>query len=227
MYKNLKDKRFGHLTVLEFNGIVSNHKRSWLCKCDCGKIKPIREGNLLSGVSKSCGCAIVDKSRQRMLKHGMSKSCGNHPLYKVWQGIKTRCYYGKSKRYKDYGGRGIKMYDDWRNDFMKFYKWAIENGYKEDLEISRINIDGNYEPNNCRFVTGTANQRNKRNNHLVTINFETKTIADWCEQCSLKRTTFHGRLERGWRGEELLLPPHGNRSLVSDLPHKKSRDTLK
>ena len=109
--------------------------------------------------------------------HGLSK----HPLYARWGKIVGRCYNKNQPDYPRYGDRGIKMCEEWRNDFRSFYDWSIANGYREDLSIDRIDNNGNYEPSNCRWVDNTVQANNKRNNHLIEINGETKTLAEWCK----------------------------------------------
>lgn len=149
--RNLTGQRFGKLTALECVGSNGTGQARWLCVCDCGEFVIVRGTNLLTGNSKSCGC-----ERSRKSKHGMIKTA----LYRVWANIKTCCYNEYNKRYKYYGARGIVMCDEWRNDFVAFYDWAIENGYKEEKlpngrnkwTLKRIDVNGNYEPNNCQWV---------------------------------------------------------------------------
>jgi hypothetical protein len=134
----------------------------WLCLCDCGNEKIIRGGSLRQGKIRSCGCLLSEKSKERMTniatKHGHSDS----PLYRVHKSMIERCYSPLSKGFKNYGGRGITVCDEWLNDFMAFYSWAVENGYQEGLEIDRKDNDGNYEPSNCRWVTPLENCQNTR-----------------------------------------------------------------
>ena len=155
---NLTGKRFGRLKVIKYYGSNKNGRALWLCQCDCGNTKVVLGNSLLSKLTFSCGCYNKEYSKELHSKHNMSSS----KLYKVWGGMKTRCYNKNFIYYCNYGGRGIKVCDEWKNDFSKFYKWAINNGYKEGLTIDRINNDGNYEPNNCRWVTRAEQNRNKR-----------------------------------------------------------------
>ena len=155
---DLTGKNFGKLTVIKYCGSNKNGRALWLCQCECGNTKIILGNSLLSKLTFSCGCYNKEHSKNIHTKHNMSYS----KLYKVWQGMKTRCYNPNFIYYCNYGGRGITICNEWKNDFSKFYEWAINNGYKEGLTIDRINNDGNYEPNNCRWVTRAEQNRNKR-----------------------------------------------------------------
>ncbi len=171
--KDLTGQRFGRLTVIEFAGnkITPNGSRKtmWKCLCDCGNEAVITGGQLNNGRTKSCGCLQKEVVGQINRTHNLSNKCGR--LYPLWKSIKHRCYCKTSKDYIRYGGRGIVMCSEWKDNFLSFYEWAISNGYKEEktnkglniLTIDRIDVNGNYEPDNCRFVTNEIQSQNKRN----------------------------------------------------------------
>lgn len=195
--ESLINSKFGRLTVLDTH--IKDHIRYCKCKCSCGNIKIIRYSHLKNGYTKSCGCLLVDNAKLNFKKHGKSK----HPLSAIWNMMKQRCYNKKNRVYKDYGGRDIKVCTEWKNDFTTFYNWAIENGYKYGLTIDRINVDGDYEPNNCRFVTMKVQQNNRRNNIIVNFNGNSKTLSEWSKELNIKPPTIYKRLFiLGWSIEK-------------------------
>lgn len=137
----------------------------------------------------------------KYIKHGKRYS----KLYNVWNVMKQRCYNPNNKRYKDWGARGIAVCSEWKDDFMNFYEWAMSNGYKEGLTIDRIDNSGNYEPNNCRWITNKEQARNRRSNINYTINGETRCILEWCEILGLKPKTVYQRIHYyNWTIEQAL-----------------------
>ena len=178
-FQNLKGNIFGKWTVLMYLG-----KRMWLCRCECGKEKSVNSSNLLSGKSLSCGCG---KNKDKIIHHKSSSR-----LYNVWRGIKTRCYNQNSTKFYLYGGRGISMCDEWKNNFEAFYYWAINIGYIEDAEygqctIDRIDNNGNYEPKNCRVTNLFIQANNTRKNRIITYCNQTHTLAEWMRILNLSR----------------------------------------
>ena len=161
-FNDLTGKRFGRLIVVEraenYISPQGQARKRWLCKCDCGNMVIVPARSLINDASKSCGCLQKEIAKNTFTRHGKRGS----RLYIIWSSMKTRCYNGKSRAYKWYGGRGIKICDEWLNDFQAFYDWAMANGYKDDLTIDRIDVNGNYEPSNCRWITISEQQKNKR-----------------------------------------------------------------
>lgn len=152
--------RFGRLTVIqEAEKPSATRNAYWICQCDCGNVtKPIFDSSLRLGRTKSCGCLHKEGLIKRNTTHGKYHT----KLHGVWNCMKQRCGNPNNHKFKDYGGRGITVCDQWANSFEDFYKWAIENGYSEGLSIDRINVDGNYEPSNCRWATAKEQRHNRR-----------------------------------------------------------------
>lgn len=195
--QDLTGKKFNRLTVLKFSH-TKGYVKYWLCRCDCGNEKVISGTHLKSGKIKSCGCFLKEKLIERNFKHGKT----NTRLFRIWQHIKNRC---KDKNNKYYKGRGIKICQQWLDDFKCFYDWAITNGYQDNLTIDRIDVNGNYEPSNCRWITLKEQARNKRNNVYVTYNNETHTLSEWSEITKINKFTLSTRYYRdNKRGKDLF-----------------------
>lgn len=175
---------FGRLTALAHVG-----KSFWECECSCGRSKKVYAGNLRSGHTKSCGCLLAASVRKT---HRMSKTV----LYSRWRDILNRCYRNATQAYKHYGGRGITVCDEWRTRFEPFRDWALANGYTDALEIDRIDVNGNYEPSNCRFVTHLENARNTRTNVLITHGGDTKTMSAWAVELKIPYKLLQQRITR-------------------------------
>lgn len=156
-FVDLIGKRFGRLTVICKDGIDKQGGAVWLCECKCGNVKPICSRNLIHSNVQSCGCLTQDVAREAKTTHGFS----NTRLYNIWEGIKRRCLSDKHSRYYDYGGRGIKVCEEWKC-FEPFKDWAMINGYSENLTIERKNVNGNYEPSNCTWATKEEQAHNTR-----------------------------------------------------------------
>lgn len=199
---DLVGKKFagGNIEVLEEdkdysvrNGIKSKAKY-WKCKCNlCGKIFSTRTWCLTSGHTKSCGCYISTSCSERHTKHN---GYGTR-LYTIWNGMKKRCYNSNDKDFKNYGGRGITVCDEWKDNFVKFREWATSSGYNDSLTIDRINVDSDYCPENCRWVGMGVQNNNRRSNHFITVNNSTKTIADWSRITGVSSQTILSRLNKG------------------------------
>ena len=199
---DLTGKKFGRLTILSkiegSFGRRGDKSYKWKCKCDCGNEITVTGGDLRSEHTQSCGCLFLDK----VTKHGQAGSV----LYRVWAGIFQRCTNSNSTGYKDYGGRGITVCEEW-SDFEKFYVWAIKAGYKKGLQIDRIDNNGNYCPENCRWATPTENARNTRKNKMITYKGITKCLSAWAEDLGMKDACLRGRFARGMAITEALTRP--------------------
>ena len=182
---DLTGKTFGEWQVLYRNGSTPNKASVWRCKCLlCGKEKDIVGYSLSQGKTTKCrSCS----TKQWQEKEYSSKD----PVYVIYSGMKQRCYDKNNSHYYLYGGRGISVCDEWKTDFQAFAKWAYENGYQKGLSIDRIEVNGNYEPSNCRFITNSEQQRNKRSNHYVVVNGETLCLNQACSILNIHVTSVY------------------------------------
>ena len=273
--EDLSGKRYGNWTVVEYYKEESRNIR-WLCKCDCGAIKPIRSTALKSGKSTNCGCMrsksfvgnkygkllVLEEHRvdgklfckcrcdcgnhcdiyKFHLSNGHTKSCGcsrneNKPikhgysktrLYGIWGNMKRRCTDPKSDNYNYYGGRGISICDEWLNDSSSFINWAINNGYEKHLTLDRIDPDGNYCPENCRWITQKEQSNNTRKNRYIEYEDERLTLAQWSDKTGIRVSTLFYRLKSGWNIKDVLTKEVRNwdvikqRERVNDEKEKQS-----
>lgn len=201
-------ERFGHLVALKYEIRQTKYGKIafWCCRCDCGTEKWISANHLTRGNSKSCGCKRNDNPQNKPNPLKLN----NPRLYSIWTGMKTRCFNSNTIKFADYGGRGITICDEWRV-FDNFCLWALSNGYEDNLTIERINVDGNYEPSNCTWITKSEQGKNKRNLRMYTYNGETKHLAEWAREYNLDYGILYGRLALGMSFERALTykkPPY-------------------
>lgn len=200
--------KFNRLTVVKLASIkryispkgLASDIEYYLCKCDCDKETVVQKSKLIYSHTKSCGCLRAENMAKISTTHGLK----NDKLYNRWYQIKRRCCNKNNFAYKNYGGRGIIMCDEWRNDFKAFHSWAMNNGYKKGLTIDRINNDGNYEPSNCRWATMKEQARNRRNNNLVVYKGKLKCLSELAEIVGIKRSTISWRINSGLGIEKAL-----------------------
>lgn len=178
----------------------------WICKCSCGNPKEfIVDGTgLRSGNTLSCGCVKLER-------HPYTHKETGSKLYQVWAAMRKRCRNPHDKNYDRYGGRGIKVCDEWNHDYVAFRDWAYANGYEQGLEIDRINNDGNYEPSNCKWSTHKEQCNNRNSNVWIEYNGERKQVSEWCETLDIPYTAMCARVLNGWTAEEILNTPYKTR----------------
>lgn len=192
----------------------------WLCRCDCGTEKIVR-GHDLKGGTRSCGCSR--RYNTGLYQHGLSDT----RLHRIWRSIKDRCYNPNNQDYKHYGGRGISVCDEWKSDFMVFYKWALSTGYGEELTIDRIDTNGWYSPENCRWVSMIEQSNNRRNNKVITFRGESLTIAQWSRKTGVKYGDIQNRLNYGYSFEEAINPNFDRVYQCKSEQNQKLRDLCK
>lgn len=202
--KNIEGQRFGRLRVLFYVGQNKSKQAMWVAVCDCGGTVICDTHSLIRGNTKSCGCITEAfmKYKKPAITHG---SC-DHPVYNTWCNIRSRCYNKSNPKYPRYGGRGIKVCDEWQ-DFATFKDWALSHGYEQGLSIDRIDNDRDYCPENCRFVNNKIQSNNRSNNHYVEYNGKTQTISQWAEEYGLQYFQLQSRLKYGWSFEKALTTP--------------------
>lgn len=193
-FENLKGKRYGKLVVVERADDDNRGKVRWRCLCDCGHEIFVNAYNLKNGHTKSCGCLRAEQATAMFTTHG----CSRTRIVNIFNEMKKRCYNPNHKWFSRYGGRGITICDEWRLNPQKFIDWAIANGYDDALTIDRIDNDGDYSPENCRWATHKAQANNRCDNHYLTVDGETHTAKEWAEKVGVNYSTLITRLNRGW-----------------------------
>ena len=174
---DMAGQKYGRLTVIRRvdDKVLDSGRRKvmWLCLCDCGKYKTIAGESLRSGRARSCGCRKAEPLVRYSTRHGKR----HERIYDIYCDMKKRCYNSKSRNYKYYGGKGVKICDEWLSDFMSFYEWSMKHGYTDDLSIDRIDSSGNYEPSNCQWITRSENVRRRNIEYWERIHENNKSKA--------------------------------------------------
>lgn len=196
---DLTGQRFGRLVVVE-RAENSGRTTRWLCVCECGRNVVVRQPDIKSGKTQSCGCAHKEQLAKRNRTHGLSQT----RISRIWRAMKDRCYNPNAQAFQNYGGRGITVCDEWKNDMMSFYTWSIEHGYDDHLSIDRIDVNGNYEPTNCRWVDKKTQANNTRSNHMIEYGGRVQSLSKWSAETGIKPHTIRRRLELGWSIEKAL-----------------------
>ena len=216
-YTDLSGQKFNRLTVIKLDhkkqlydkqGKPNGNIYYYLGKCDCGNETVVCATSLVRGTTKSCGCLTKEKlvkyNKENKVKHGYQKT----RLYREWCSMKGRCYYPSVNGYKNYGGRGIIVCEEWKNNFVNFKDWAVSHGYSDNLSLDRIDVNGNYEPDNCRWVTLKEQSHNTRTNHYITYRGETHCLSEWAEILGIGRHTLFNRIvRRKWDIERAFTEP--------------------
>lgn len=197
--RDLTGERFGRLKVLYRVGTKNDHA-TWQCVCDCGNTKEIRSGDMVNGRSTSCGCLRKEMVAEITKSHEMAGT----RLYAIWALMKQRCTCEYATDYKRYGGRGITVCREWMEGFEAFKDWALANGYTDNLTIDRIDVNGNYEPANCRWVDVKTQNNNRRSNRILEFRGEKHNVTEWSEITGIPRSAINNRLRYGWTVERAL-----------------------
>ncbi len=201
---DLIGQNFGRLIVIKRMDNDKCGNLCWLCRCDCGKYTVIQGGHLGSNNTKSCGCLATEQLIKRSTKHGHSCKNQESKEYIVWKNMIQRCTNTRCNQYGDYGGRGIKVCKRW----LKFENFLEDMDIrKKGLTLDRIDNDGDYCQENCRWVTRKQNNRNKRNNHLITHDGKTQCLKTWEEETGIHYVTILARLRYGWSIAKTLMTP--------------------
>lgn len=193
-------KTFGKWTVIELAEPIKDKKgynvNRWKCRCECGNERLVIGTTLRNGRSTSCGCDAgkrAETAKKLFTTHNESKL----RIYKIWSYMRKRCYNENSSNYCNYGGRGISVCDEWNNSYEAFRDWAINNGYEDSLSIDRIDVNGNYEPDNCRWVTDAAQANNRRNTVYYTHDGQTRSVSEWASIYGINYKTLLKRIKSG------------------------------
>lgn len=200
---DLTGMRFGRLVVLHRDFECKKDETRWICKCDCGAVKSINGISLKTGRTKSCGCLQAELVSKRCRIYEDS----DKRLRSIWRGMKERCFRKENISYPLYGGRGITVCEEWAKSFMAFREWALKNGYAENLSIDRTDSNGNYCPENCRWVTAKEQSNNTRRNVFITYKEKTMTVSEWAEITGIKKETLADRKRRGWSDSDCIEIP--------------------
>lgn len=223
-FRDITGEIFGALIALEPTDKSNKAgNKIWKCLCSpalggCGSFHFVNTSALRNGSTISCGCIGREIQRKRLTTHG---DYGSN-LYRRYRSMVQRCCDSNSKDFKHYGGRGIKVCDEWRKSYAAFKSWAVTSGYDKKLQLDRYpDKDGNYSPENCRWVSAVVNNRNKRNNKLITIEGEERTLTEWLEIYDISDGAYRKRIKKGMTEVEALTKPVDPRYVTNKKGSKK------
>lgn len=204
---DLTGKKFGRLLVVRQDGYhyypSGKRKSQWLCRCDCGNTVTVICSDLTNAHTQSCGCLRKETAGKLKLTHGGHAT----RLYSIWTGMKNRCYNPKQDNYVYYGGKGVRVCAEWLEDFTSFYTWAVGCGYRDGLTIDRIDVNGDYCPENCRWATAKEQSLNRTDNRVITYNGKSQSLKEWSDETGIAYTCLLYRLDSGWDVETTLTTP--------------------
>ena len=206
-FEDLSGKEFGRWKVIrrvdDYITPSGNRFVQYECECSCKNRarKNVLANALKSGKSSSCGCIQREKAKETAHQNFSTHSDSKSRLYRIWAEMRKRCNNKKSSNYKNYGARGVSICKEW-DDFETFKKWAMDNGYNDTLSIDRINVNGDYSPNNCRWANSITQNNNRRTNHYVTHNEETHTVAEWARILDVPYKLLHKKIMK--YGENII-----------------------
>jgi len=219
--KDLTGQRYGKLVVIGKD--TTTPKNYWIVKCDCGNTKSIFRGHLTANRIDNCGCITLEKRSKKNKTHGET----NTRLFKIWNGMINRCSNKNNNSYQKYGGRGIIVCEEWHK-YIKFRDWALSHGYNDTLTIDRIDVNGNYCPENCRWATNKQQANNRRNTRYFTYKNETHTISEWAEILNINIETLQTRINYKWSMNKIKNTPvkkYRARNKTATGYKKKSKNT--
>jgi len=215
MIKDRTGQKFNSLTFVRF---VRMQKQPtfqyavWELRCDCGSTIEASANSVVQGSRKQCNNHKSEISRKGWDKRGRKHGMSNHELYNTWLCMLSRCYKPSNTSYKSYGGRGIKVHEDWIDGPKKFIDFVLGLGWTPEYSIDRIDNDGNYEPSNIRIADNITQSNNTSRNKVISHNGESKTMAQWAKSKGLSYVVLQTRIQRGWDSDRALNTPIRSRS---------------
>lgn len=221
MLNDLTGRTFGRLTVESFLHRDGCREPVWHCRCACGKTRTAKAYKLLNGRSTSCGCLTLERISVANKRHGLSRTAE----HKCWQGIISRCCVPTDPHYENYGARGIRMCERWRQSFETFME---DMGPRPSPahSIDRIDNDGHYEPGNCRWATMAEQSLNKRNTRYVTAFGRTQPLSAWAAERGMSKGLISDRLNRGWRPEKAMTAPPMSRKQIGEASRRAAAERV-